>query len=357
MVKKKILWLLIVLIAFLSLFKILSSGLKLSESNLIYKNIKVLENSDIKSDFVFAVIGDNKNSISTFGKIIKRINQDPEIKFVINTGDMVFDGNLIKYNFYLKQIKQLNVPLLTVPGNHDVADNGVENYLKIFGPLYYSFHLDQAYFIILNNSNEKEVDPFQMEWLKNELKNSQSYKFRFVFMHVPLYDPRVENQPGHSMKNIDNAKQLLQLFKQYEVTMFFTGHIHGYFSGNWDGVPFIITGGAGAELVGLDPNHYFYHYIKIYVGKDFVKYDLIKLDSPDFNLVDRIFAFIWLYMYSFIVINFWTIMLVISFFVIVILTINSKLSILLKQVWKVVKESKIAKIMIKSSRIIRKFIK
>lgn len=286
------------------------------ERDLIYNNLVALKKSDSVEDFSFAVIGDNKNSISTFQKIITSIDNDPSIKFVINTGDMVFDGSPVKYNFFLKQIKKFRVPLLVVPGNHDVADHGTENYIEIFGPLYYSFHFGKAYFIILNNSNEERIDSYQMWWLREELEKSKAYKYRFLFMHVPIYDPRFkhEQQPGHSMKDLKNAKELLSLIEKYNVTMVFAGHIHGYFKGNWGKVPYIITAGAGAELFGTNPKHYFYHYIKVNVSDKGVNYELVKMKSPDFNIIDRIGAFLWLYLYSYIVINYWAILLVISLF-------------------------------------------
>ena len=34
--------------------------------------------------------------------------------------------------------------------------------------------------------NEYNIDPWQMDWLKRELKKSLSYKYFFVFMYVPL---------------------------------------------------------------------------------------------------------------------------------------------------------------------------
>jgi hypothetical protein len=47
------------------------------------------------------------------------------------------------------------------------------------------------------------------------------------------------------------------------VTHVFAGHIHSYFSGNWDGIPCTITAGAGAPLYGTDPEHFFYHYLEV----------------------------------------------------------------------------------------------
>ncbi len=319
--------------------------------NLIYKALSLLPNKD---EFVFVVLGDNKNSISTFGKMMEKINKDSQVSFVINTGDMVFDGSPIKYDFLVHQLRKLKKPLLTVPGNHDVADHGVENYLKIFGPLYYSFHVGPAYFIMLDNSNEKDIDPYQMKWFKKELQRARSFKYKFVFFHVPIFDPRVKAQPGHSMKDVKNAKKLLSILKEYGVTMVFCGHIHGYFRGSWDGVPYVITGGAGAELVGLNPNHYFYHYIKVHVSNLGVKYDLVRIKSPDFNLMDRLGAFIWLYTYSFIVINYWVVLLIIGLFVLFSMLMYGEERKLFLKLLVIFKNSRILNAVMKVSRKIGK---
>jgi len=82
-----------------------------------------------------------------------------------------------------------------------------------------------------------------------------------VFLHIPLYDPRDGEKP-HSLKP-EEASQLLALFKKYHVTHIFAGHIHAYYAGAWEGLPYIITGGAGAPLSGTDPQHAFYHYLKV----------------------------------------------------------------------------------------------
>ncbi|KAF2955806.1 metallophosphoesterase [Marinitoga sp. 38H-ov] len=290
--KQKIFILFIFLIGIISIFKISYPFIKDSDENLIFQNTNLVKNNVTSDDYTFVVLGDNKNSISTFNKIIQQINNDNSVKFVINTGDMVFDSNPIKYDFFLKQLKNLNKPMLPVFGNHDVADGGVGRYIDIFGPLYYSFNLKNSYFIMLNNSNEEELDPWQMNWLKDELEKSKNYKYTFVFMHVPIYDPRkdINNQPGHSLKNLSNAEELLNLLNNYDITQIFFGHIHGYYIGKWKNVPYTVTGGAGAELVGKNPDHDFYHYIKVHVNDNNVSYELVKLDSPDFNFIDRVFA-------------------------------------------------------------------
>ncbi|GAB6189725.1 hypothetical protein JCM30566_14670 [Marinitoga arctica] len=320
MLKRKFIIVFFILLAIISLLKVSYPFIQTKDKNMIFNSVSAIKNSVVNSEYTFVVLGDNKNSISTFNKIIYNINNDNSVRFVINTGDMVFDGNPLKYDFFLKQVKKLKKPMLSVVGNHDVADGGVSRYLNIFGPLYYSFHLKNSYFIMLDNSNEEELDPWQMEWLKNELEKSKNYKYTFIFMHVPIYDPRkpIEQQPGHSLKNLKNAQELFNLLKNYNITQIFFGHIHGYYTGKWDNIPYTVTGGAGAELVGKNPDHDFYHYVKVHVKDDSVSYELIKLNSPDFNFVDRVGAFLWIYLYSTIVINFWTILLLISTIVLII---------------------------------------
>ncbi len=46
-----------------------------------------------------------------------------------------------------------------------------------------------------------------------------------------------------------------------------------------------MTGGAGAELGGTDPEHYFYHYIKVKVSPDGVQYQVEKIGKPFSNIV------------------------------------------------------------------------
>ena len=253
-----------------------------------------------QTNFSFIVFADNKNSITTFNNLIKKVNKEHAL-FAIDVGDLVLDGEKEYFNFFLSQVKKLNKPLLTVIGNHELYDEGRANYYDIFGQFYYSFYIGKSYFIILDDANENGIDPWQMNWLKNQLKESQNYTYRFVFMHVPLYDPRIpmSNQPGHSLKNLTNARELNTLFDEYNVTMLFCSHIHAYYNGTWGKTPFIITGGGGAELVGTDPHHYFYHYIRVDVSDNGVKYNVIKLKTPPFELEDRLLHTVWLYIYVF----------------------------------------------------------
>ncbi len=304
-----------ILLTVIILIVILAGAIKIHSfffyPNVVDRNYYQLQKIDKdKNYFSFDVFGDNKNSNETFEDLINKINKD-DVSFAIDIGDLVYDGDISKYAFFLNQIKRVNKPFLTVIGNHGIKEEGRANYYDIFGRFYYSFSIGNNYFIILDDSNEKNIDPWQMSWLKKELIKSEKYKNRLVFMHVPLFDPRKGDRvTGHSLKDTVFAKKLNDLFDNYKVTMVFASHIHGYFTGYWSKTPFIITGGAGAELVGTNPNHYFYHYIKVTISKHGIDYKVVKLKTPGDEFFDRLRYDLWIYIYAYFKIHFWDIIFI-----------------------------------------------
>jgi hypothetical protein len=264
-----------------------------------------------KLTFSFIVFGDNKNSGRIFNELIDRVNRE-DCLFCIDNGDLVFAGREENFRLFIKQVKRLNKPLLTVIGNHELMLDGRGNYYKIFGPFYYSFIIGDSYFIILDDANGKGLDPWQMEWLKNELEKSRKYRYRFVFMHIPLFSPEKRLKKSNALRDLNSARELNNLFDRYNVTMIFASHIHAYYRGVWGKTPYIITGGAGAELVGANPLHDFYHYVKVSVSLNGIRYELIKLKSPPLRLIDRWLYDGYIYIYLLFGIYFWDIVLVLT---------------------------------------------
>ncbi|MDP2045938.1 MAG: metallophosphoesterase [Deltaproteobacteria bacterium] len=211
----------------------------------------------------FAVLGDSRSNPAVFKRGLKDMAGDPSLTFAIIVGDMVERGALEEFNDFFKQIQPYGrLPLLTAVGNHDLGkDRDLTLYREIFGPDYYSFQLQDTYFIVINDVESDGIGEVQWGWLEKELKQSQSYKTRLVFLHTPLFDPRGGDK--HHCLPEAAGRRLAALLRQYRVSHIFAGHIHSYFTGNWDGVPYTITGGAGAPLYGTDPNHFFYHYLKV----------------------------------------------------------------------------------------------
>jgi predicted phosphodiesterase len=229
----------------------------------------------------FAVLGDNRSNPAVFERVLKDMAGDPNLAFAIDVGDMVEQGTLAQFHDFFKQIRSaVRLPFLTVAGNHDLEKNqDLTLYREIFGPDYYAFQLKDHYFIVLNNNLHTGMGEAQMAWLKRELSKSQAYKTRLVFLHIPLFDPR-GGEKHHCLPEAA-GRQLAALFRQYRVSHIFAGHIHSYFSGHWDGVPYTITGGAGAPLYGTDPKHFFHHYLRVTLqaGEVHVEVQRIKAEG------------------------------------------------------------------------------
>jgi hypothetical protein len=233
--------------------------------------------SKSSTSYSFVVYGDNRDSKGRFNKMLLDINKKNVI-FSMANGDLVSTGSKTELYDFIKQTRISKIPTLTVIGNHELyPGKGSLHYKQIFGPTYYSFAMKNSYFIVLDDSNNIGLGNTQRLWLINELKKSQKYKYRFIFFHTPLYDPRKGKYvQGHSLTNLKNAQDMNNLFDKYNVTMIFSSHIHGYFTGKWHKTPYIITGGAGVNLAGTNPQNFFFNYVIVHVNGNKVSYQVVK---------------------------------------------------------------------------------
>lgn len=240
---------------------------------------------------IFAVLGDNRKNTRVLGEMLKEIDGDPSLGFAIHLGDMVWEGDPVNYGLFFRVVRRnLHKPMLTVIGNHELQKNGLPLYRRIFGQDYYSFRINDHYFIIINDAADT-VDPGQLRWLAAELRKSQTCKTRLVFLHIPLYDPR--GGAYHHCLPPEAASRLGGLFKKYKVSHVFAAHIHSYYAGNWEGVPFTVSGGAGASNF---PWPDYFHYLKVPVRGDEVRVQVRPLppqagaEEPLSWLTDRIYG-------------------------------------------------------------------
>ncbi|MCG2687108.1 metallophosphoesterase [Candidatus Parcubacteria bacterium] len=291
----------------------LNNYLPVGPGNHNQKQIDKIHSSAPLGHFSFAVMGDNKNSFKIFRKILKDIDNDHYI-FAMDVGDLVFDGEKEKYRIFYNMIKHERTPFLVAVGNHDIREGGAENYFDIFGKFYYSFNYGNSLFVVLDDANEEKIDAVQMKWLEEQLQ--KDYQHKFVFLHVPPFDPRSENH--HALENQKNAKQFMDLMEKYKVDIVFASHVHAYFDETRNDINYVITGGAGSELWGTDPDHYFNHYIKVEIDGDKINKEVVRLPSIDYNWFDRFFYNIWTYINGFWVTHKLLIILILIIFILLI---------------------------------------
>lgn len=266
----------------------------------------------------FVILGDNRDGYDTFEQIIEQVNALRPI-FVINNGDLVFSGKPNQYRLFDKVVGKFEVPMFTTLGNHDIRGNGRQIYTKLYGPEYFSFDFGDNYFIFLDSSpawtQKTAISSEQYTWLENQLNKAKGKKI-FVVTHVPPVDPRTgvtkneipdlidksKNDQGlieqklsnysetmsmnHGFQDPTEAARFESMMKDHGVDTVFLSHIHSYIDTEKDNVRYLITGGAGAEL--LTKNSY-YHYIVSRFDQP-RQSTIIELPSPVNTTVARYLA-------------------------------------------------------------------
>jgi hypothetical protein len=222
--------------------------------------------------YTFAVIGDNRDGRQTYLALIDRLNAVAPA-FVINGGDLVSSGTASQYDQFIADSAAFQSPWLTIPGNHDIVNGGRTLYNRRLAPDYYDFTWGNAQFIMLDNADGSMSDQ-QLAWLENKLEN-RTTQHVFLFMHKPPFDPR----PGqmHTVNSKALADRLISMAARYHVTAVFSSHIHMYYKGERLGVPYYITGGAGAPLYAQPAEGGIYHYLQVKIAGDQVSISPIKI--------------------------------------------------------------------------------
>ncbi|MFW9770148.1 MAG: metallophosphoesterase [Candidatus Thorarchaeota archaeon] len=224
----------------------------------------------------FYVFGDSQGYQDGILEIAKIANVErPD--FVIHCGDLTPFGQSSQYSEVKSALDTFIVPVYTTVGNHDIRNEGGARYLDEFGPPTYSFDLGSAHFAVFNSSGS-DVSESELAWLDEDLQQSDS-EFKFVFTHIPVFDPRTEQE--HAMVNETTAERLMNLFEAHGVTTVFTGHIHMFNESVVNGVRYIVTGGAGASLYTSEEDGGIYHFVNVTLSDGVVEIEPILLSEPD----------------------------------------------------------------------------
>jgi hypothetical protein len=176
----------------------------------------------------FAVIGDSGTGERSQYEVAQQMEaywQATKFEFVIMLGDNIYGGHsprdfARKFEQPYKELLDSGVKFYASLGNHD--DPNTERLYKPFnmnGERYYAFRKGEVAFFALDSNY---MDPNQLNWLDQNLKNSQG-TWKICFFHHPLY-----NDGRHHGSDVDLRTQVLPLFQRYGVNAVFSGHEHVY---------------------------------------------------------------------------------------------------------------------------------
>lgn len=275
-------------------------------------------NVDEIGKYKYIILGDNRDGYDTFEQIIEQVNGVNPV-FVIGNGDFVFSGKPNQYRLFDQIVSKISTTFCTTLGNHDIRGSGRSIYTMLYGPAYYSFDFADSHFAFVDSSpgwSEKQaISDEQYTWLEKDLKGAQGKRI-YVITHIPPHDPRSGVTPNeiqnyvnevksgenwaeqklnnynenkdmeHGFQDPQEAAKFENLMSTYHVDTVYLSHIHSYFDYTMNDVRYLITGGAGAEL--LTKNSY-YHYIIAKFG-DVNTNIIIELPSPANNYLTRYIA-------------------------------------------------------------------
>lgn len=124
------------------------------------KNLKEIEKRcSGKKEIKFVLVGDTQRWYDETELFVKDINSRTDVDFVIHGGDVSDFGLKKEMEWVVDILSKLNIPYVTIIGNHDILGNGLSVYKTIFGDLNFSFIAGSNHFICLNtNALEFQYD-------------------------------------------------------------------------------------------------------------------------------------------------------------------------------------------------------
>lgn len=243
---------------------------------------KVPESDESKIDFpllisspatTFSFIHASDTHISE--KSLQRMQRLREIvasnkpSFVLVSGDLVKDALRVSekeatsyFELYLKEIQKFQVPVWSVPGNHEIF--GIERHLSLvskdhplygkkmyhhyLGPNYYSFNYGGIHFVGLDDVDFEDlwyyghVDSTQVNWLKRDLAAVALTTPVITFNHIPFFTGALstseftETGPARTLEReggilqfrhvVSNAPEIVDVLTGHNYPIALSGHNH-----------------------------------------------------------------------------------------------------------------------------------
>ncbi|MBN2098200.1 MAG: right-handed parallel beta-helix repeat-containing protein [Dehalococcoidia bacterium] len=202
----------------------------------------------------FVVVSDTQDQLplfsqsERFGLVADSIAAQPDLDFVLITGDLVNDGSdLANWGRFFDAGRQMlaTTTIYTALGNHEDND---PLYYEIFGlPAYYSFDCGDAHFTMLDSNMDTTA---QAAWLGGDLDSGKAWKF--VGFHHPFYT----SDPNHFGGYANLRTEWEGLLQTHGVDAVWNGHFHAYERYLEYGIHYMVVGTGGGPLYQLGDEMY-----------------------------------------------------------------------------------------------------
>jgi predicted phosphodiesterase len=187
-------------------------------SNVNPENIsEILGKQPSGDSLVFIAISDTHTEYSDLRAAVTTINKMEGISFVMVCGDITDWGLFNEFDDYYHLISRLNIPFVTLMGNHDYLSNGKLIFNKMFGPTNFYFDIGKYRMVVFDNvvweNGNREPD---FNWFQQTLDVPEGMTSIACF-HIHPFDPQLGN--GY-------ADKMCGIIGKYPVNLSIFGHGH-----------------------------------------------------------------------------------------------------------------------------------
>lgn len=213
-----------------------------------YSGVRIPAKAD--GSLKFAVMSDVHISVGTPAEkgtldCVEDINKDPEIQFVLITGDIANFGSDDEITSAKNIFDHLKMPWFIVPGNHDAtwSESGTNSFTRIFGYERFEFEAGGIKFLGTPCGPNIRMAPAlvpreSMLWLEDQIEKMPESQPLFFVNHYPM---------DTSLLKFDNV---LELLKRKNIQMVFSGHWHVDKAMEYEGIPGVIIRSTLATAKG-----------------------------------------------------------------------------------------------------------
>jgi 3',5'-cyclic AMP phosphodiesterase CpdA len=190
-------------------------------------------------------------------------------EFVVMGGDMTddaADAEQVEELLRITSMLDSQIPMLWVPGNHDIATDTVAPtmtsigaYRDVFGADYYGFDHGDVRFVVLNTvvidhpENVEDELAEQLAFVEFELSQSAERSHTIMLGHHPLFLSSPDEPDTYWNLPAERRSTLLDLIHRHRITIAFAGHWHRN-SLAYDGDFEMVTSGPVGYRLGDDPS-------------------------------------------------------------------------------------------------------
>lgn len=198
-------------------------------ANLTEKNLKqILHATRDRDEVRFVVLGDPQRALGPSADFVEEINSRDDVDFVVIAGDLTNYGVRREYQLFVDVFDELNVPYLTVVGNHDKLGKGEELYEIVFGERNYAFEAAGARFVFFDsNGLHAEDGPVNFPWLNHQINPlNGDFDQAVVLTHVPIDSRWLAPSPESRDRYEAEFTEILE--EAGSVQLSIHGHRHKY---------------------------------------------------------------------------------------------------------------------------------